>query len=87
MASSILMLLNPKRYGVIDIRVWKFLHELGTVSKNASGVGFTFRNWYQFLMIVRYFANKFDCNARDVERALFEAHKVYNPGPLYGNRS
>jgi hypothetical protein len=87
MASSILMLLNPKRYGVIDIRVWAFLHRLGTVSKNRSGVGFTFGNWYQFLMIVRYFADKFGCNARDVERALFEAHKAFQKGRLYGNRS
>ena len=26
MASAILMLLDPKRYGVIDIRVWQLLH-------------------------------------------------------------
>ena len=58
MASALLMLLNPKRYGVIDIRVWQLLHKIGTVSKNAEGVGFTFKNWYQFLVILRYFAKK-----------------------------
>jgi hypothetical protein len=83
MASSILMFLDPKRYGVIDIRVWGLLYALGTVSKNASAVGFSFRNWYQFLMIIRYFSKKFGCTARDVERALFEAHRAYQEGTLY----
>ena len=32
MASAILMLLDPKRYGVIDIRVWQLLHEVGAVT-------------------------------------------------------
>ncbi len=81
------MFVDPKRYGVIDIRVWGLLHKLGTVSKNSSGVGFTFRNWYQFLMIIRYFARKFRCNARDVERALFVAHKEYQKGTLYNWKS
>jgi hypothetical protein len=83
MASAILMLLHPQRYGVIDIRVWQLLHELGTVTKNPKGIGFDFRNWYQFLMIVRHFAKKFRVTARDVERALFVAHKKYQKGRLY----
>lgn len=83
MASAILMLLHPKRYGVIDIRVWQLLHKIGTVTKNPKGVGFSFANWYQFLMIIRYFANEFGVTARDVERALFVAHKKYQKGRLY----
>jgi hypothetical protein len=85
MASAILMLLYPKRYGVIDIRVWALLHKLRTVSNNTSAVGFSFRNWYQFLMIIRHLAKKFGCGARDVERALFAAHKAHQKGTLYGN--
>ena len=34
MASALLMLVDPERYGVIDIRVWQLLHKLGTVRKN-----------------------------------------------------
>jgi hypothetical protein len=83
MASAILMLLNPKRYGVIDIRVWQLLYQIGAVTKNPHGTGFDFRNWYQFLMIIRYFARKFDVTARDVERSLFLAHKEYQAGLLY----
>jgi len=83
MASALLMLLNPKRYGVIDIRVWQLLHEVGTVTKNADGVGFSFKNWYQFLVILRYFAKKLGVSARDVERTLFIVHKEYQAGRLY----
>lgn len=86
MASAVLMLLDPKRYGVIDIRVWELLYELGTVTKNPGAVGFSFNNWYQFLMIIRYFAKIFKCKARDIERTLFLAHKEYQKGRLYGSR-
>lgn len=83
MASALLMLLDPKRYGVIDIRVWQLLHKVGAVSKNADGVGFSFKNWYQFLMILRYFSKKFRVSARDIERTLFIAHKEHQSGRLY----
>jgi hypothetical protein len=83
MASAVLMLLDPKRYGVIDIRVWQLLHELGTVTKNAEGVNLSFRNWYEFLVIIRYFAKKLRVRARDVERALFDAHRAYQTHTLY----
>jgi hypothetical protein len=83
MASAILMLLQPRRYGVIDIRVWQVLYAMDAVTKKSSGVGFNFNNWYQFLMIIRYFAKKFRVGARDVERSLFLAHQAYQRGTLY----
>src|ERR1051326_5043450 len=83
MASALLMLMNPTRYGVIDIRVWQLLYELGAVTKNAAGVGFRFNNWYQYLMIIRHFAKKFGVKARDIERTLFRVHKEYQAGRLY----
>lgn len=83
MASALLMLLDPKRYGVIDIRVWQLLRELGAVKKNAGGVGFGLNNWYQFLMIIRYFAKKLRVKARDIERTLFVVHREYQAGRLY----
>lgn len=83
MASAVLALLDPRRYGVIDIRVWQLLHEVGTVTKNPGGVGFNFNNWYQFLMIIRYFAKKLAVQARDVERTLFLVHREYQQGRLY----
>jgi hypothetical protein len=83
MASAILMLVDPKRYGVIDIRVWQVLHAIGVVTKKPTGVGFTFANWYQFLVILRYFSKKLGVKARDIERALFVAHKAFQKGRLY----
>jgi hypothetical protein len=83
MASAILMLTNPTRYPVIDIRVWQVLYVLRSVTKNAKGVGFDFNNWYQYLCIIRYYAKKFKVRARDIERTLFIAHQKYQIGRLY----
>src|SRR5215813_6854017 len=83
MASAILTLLNPLRYGVIDIRVWQLLYALGEVTKKSSGVGFNFNNWYQFLMKLRYFAKQLGVGARDIERSLFFAHQANQKGTLY----
>lgn len=84
MASAILTLTNPSRYGVIDIRVWQLLYTMGAVTTNADGVGFGFREWCRFLMIIRYFAKKYKVTARDVERTLFHVHARYQSGLLYG---
>jgi len=87
MASSILTLVNPRRYGVIDIRVWQLLHAIGAVTKKPAGVGFGFNDWHEFLTILRYFAKKFNVNARDIERSLFSAHQKYQKGRLYATRN
>jgi hypothetical protein len=85
MASSILMLTNPNRYGVIDIRVWQLLFEMGTVNTNADGIGFDFKEWYRYLMILRYYAKKYGVGSRDIERTLFRVHGLYQNGTLYSN--
>ena len=87
MASAILTLLNPRRYGVIDIRVWQLLYAVGEVTKKSGGVGFNFNNWYQFLMKLRYFAEQLGVGARDIERSLFFAHQEYQKGNLYHRHS
>ena len=83
MASAILMLTNPKRYGVIDIRAWQLLSKMGSVTSNPKGIGFDFNQWYRYLMIIRYYARKYDVGARDVERTLFRVHALYQKGTLY----
>jgi hypothetical protein len=85
MASSILTLINPKRYGVIDIRAWQVMLEIGTVNTNPKGVNFDFKEWHRYLMIIRYFADKFKVTARDIERTLFIVHKENQDGQLYRN--
>ena len=83
MASAILMLTNPKRYGVIDIRVWQLLYALGSVTSKPSGKGFSFNNWYHYLQKLRYFAKKHRVSVRTVERTLFRYHKRVQLGTLY----
>src|SRR6266496_6426372 len=85
MASSILMLLNPKRYGVIDIRVWQVLYVMGTMTSNAKGANFKFSEWNRYLVTIRHFASKFNVKARDIERTLFNVHQEYQQGNLYNN--
>jgi hypothetical protein len=83
MASAVLTLVNPRRYGVIDIRVWQLLHEHGAVTRNSEGVGLSSNNWQQFLAVIRRFARKLRVKARDVERTLFDAHRARQKGRLY----
>lgn len=86
MASAALTLIDPRRYGVIDIRVWQLLHARGAVTRNAEGVGLSAGNWRQFLAVIRHFARKLRVKARDVERALFDAHRARQKGRLYKTR-
>jgi hypothetical protein len=84
MASAALMLLDPRRYAVIDIRVWQLLHRRGYVSGKRAGVGLGVAQWLQFLAIVRGLAARLGATARQVERALFEIHRGRQRGTLYG---
>ena len=83
MASAILTMLYPHRYGVIDIRVWQLLVRMRAVSGNKTGIGLTFAHWVQFLVIIRDLAANFDVTARDIERSLFCIHERFQAGTLY----
>lgn len=83
MASAILTLVDPKRYGVIDIRVWQLLFAIDAVKRNPKGVGFTFKNWYHYLCKLRYHAKELGVSVRTVERTLFHYHKEIQDGVLY----
>jgi hypothetical protein len=87
MASSILMLLDPRRYGAIDIRVWQLLERGGYVSGNPAGVGLRIGHWLQFLALVRDLARALRVTARAVERSLFTLHRERQRGALYGRTS
>jgi hypothetical protein len=82
-ASAILTLTHPKDYGVIDIRVWKLLHDLGWVRSNPRGLGFTFQHWYHYLQILRYHAKHLGVSVRLVELTLFKYHQRHQTGSLY----
>lgn len=82
-ASAILMLTNPQEYGVIDIRVWEVLYQYSAVKVNPTGTNFSFENWYNYLMQLRYFADKYKVKARDVERTIFNHDYEIHQGKLY----
>ena len=84
MASAILTLTNPRRYGVIDIRVWQLLFDLGSVRTKPNGVGFTFSDWYLYLVELRYHAKRLGVSVRAVEYSLFLYHQREQRGLLYG---
>jgi len=83
MASAILTLTHPRRYGVIDIRVWKLLHRFGSVLSRPGGTGFEFRHWYRYLVILRHHARRLGVDVRAVERTLFFHHRRFARGRLY----
>src|SRR3989337_4608117 len=58
MASAILTLVDPKRYGVLDIRVWQLLFAMDSVGTNPRGVGFNFENWHHYVRQLRYHARE-----------------------------
>ncbi len=83
MASAILTLINPKRYGVIDIRVWQLLFAINSVRSKPKGIGFTFKNWYHYLKILRYHAKELGVSVRSIEKTLFLNHRKLQRGILY----
>jgi len=85
--SAILALTNPKRYGVIDIRVWQLLFALKSVNSRPSGQGFTFNHWYHYLRILRHHAARQKVGVRRMELTLFQFHQDHQVGRLYKKAS
>lgn len=85
MGSSILMLTNPARYGVIDIRVWEVLYKMRTVKSNPKGVNFRFKEWEEYICTIRLLSKKHKVSVRSIERILFTVHQDNQDGNLYRN--
>ena len=85
-ASAILTLTNPRRYAVIDIRVWQLLFDLGSVRTKPGGAGFTFNDWRDYLTVLRRHAKQLGASVRAVEYSLFLYHQRIQEGVLYRNR-
>jgi len=82
-ASAILTLTDPRRYGVMDIRVWQLLFELGAVRTKPGGAGFTFGDWHLYLVTLRDHAKQLGATVRAVEYSLFLYHQRVQEGVLY----
>ncbi len=82
-ASAILTLIDPGRYGVLDIRVWQLLHALGAVARKPGGRGFTAEDWTSYLACLRPAARRLRVSVRIVEYTLFHCHRRFQAGRLY----
>ncbi len=82
-ASAVLTLLEPRRYGVLDVRAWQLLFGLGRVQGKPSGRGFTVRDWLAYLAELRRHARRLGVAARAVELTLFLCHRRLQKGRLY----
>jgi hypothetical protein len=82
-ASAILTLIDPQRYGVLDIRCWQLLFSLRSVSGNRRGRAFTVAQWEQYLARLRGHARALGVSARTIEYTLFHCHRMLQRGRLY----
>jgi hypothetical protein len=82
-ASSILTLIDPGRYGVLDIRVWQLLWALDVVGSKPAGRGFNADDWQQYLTVLRRHARQLGVSVRAVEYTLFQSHRKRQTGRLY----
>ena len=82
-ASAILTLIDPRRYGVLDIRCWQLLFRIHAVAGNARGRAFTISQWEQYLDRLRGHARALGVSARAIEYTLFHCHRKLQRGRLY----
>ena len=82
-ASAILTLIDPRRYGVLDIRCWQLLFSIRSVSANRRGRAFTVAQWEQYLARLRGHARALGVSARTIEYTLFHCHRKLQRGRLY----
>ena len=82
-ASAILTLLDPRRYGVLDIRAWQMLYAVRGVDANPAGRGFTVAQWIRYVETLREHARRLRASARAVEYTLFLCHRKRQRGRLY----
>jgi hypothetical protein len=69
-ASAILTLIDPARYGVLDIRCWQLLFSLRSVAGNRRGRAFTLAQWEQYLTRLRGHARALGVSARTTVHAV-----------------
>jgi len=82
-ASALLMFHNPRRYPVLDIRVWQQLYYEKLVNTNPKGQSFTLNQWEDYLKIIRELAYELGISARQVEKRLFDYDKKIRTSNLY----
>jgi len=83
MASSILTIHYPEKYGVIDIRDWHTLYNLRLVEYKKDV--FNVKDWLLYLKIIRDLGKKYGVTQREIDKAIFMYDKINRKGNLYKN--
>lgn len=83
MASSILTIPYPELYGIIDIRGWHTLYNLGLVDYKKDV--FNIKDWLLYLKIIRDIGKKYGITPREVDKAIFMYDRINRKGNLYKN--
>ena len=84
MASSILTVSYPEKYGVIDIRGWHTLYNLGLMEYKKDV--FNFKDWLLYLKIIRELSKEYGVSPREIDKAIFMFDKINRKGNLYKKR-
>lgn len=71
-ASTILTVIDPYAYGIIDKRVWRLLYIYGEVDHDPEGLELCLDSWLDYLPKLRDWAKELHLTPREVERRLFE---------------
>jgi hypothetical protein len=82
-ASAFLTLVDPERYGVIDIRVWQLLALYQEVDYDPDGSALQVLHWLDYLDKIRLWADELKVSVRTIERTLFQHHRDIQTERLY----
>lgn len=82
-ASAFLALIDPERYGVIDIRVWQLLALYNEVDYDPDGRTLQVLHWLDYLDKIRLWADELKVSVRTIERTLFQHHRDIQTERLY----
>jgi hypothetical protein len=75
--------MNPTKYPVLDIRVWRQLYYAKMVDTNERGQNFSLNDCAKYFQVVRMLADQLNITARQVEKRLFDYDKANQIGNLY----
>jgi hypothetical protein len=70
MASAILTLVYPNRFGTFDVNARKALENLGFI-KNGELADYRLGDYMKYLKIIRKISKRIKCTPRDIDRALY----------------
>ena len=83
-ASAILTVIYPDKYGIIDVRAWNALRNLGIIKGPEKRKNyFSFNDWYRYLKIIKHIAEKNKTTPRKIDLTLYSFDKKTTTDKIY----